>query len=423
MKFSILSSKKHNSILMPKKKPKPRSVSRRHKKVVFIVIDGMADLPINNKTPLSEANKPNFDWFTKNGVSGELITVEKSIWQREVVVGSHMAAISLLGGEVKNNYIKRGPIEAVGADQTYHDGQLAIRCNFATVDKEMTVLDRRAGRNSFGLDEISRYINEHLLLEAPFIFRRSFGHRAVLIFREKLSDQITSNDPHNVGEKVKKIEPLSREAETSAKLVQEFVDKSRSLIEYHPSNEARIRNGIRPANYLIARQAGNKLPKVPQFLKKHKLERGVVIAENGVMKGVGMLAGLDSITVPEMKFESYLKFIFDNIEDALAEYDFIFAHILGPDEPAHDGNFHLKREMIERIDKLMEMFKDFDGILVVTADHITATKLRRHAEGPTPVLVFGKGKDKNKKFDEFSVKKGKLKLITPIKLWKYVFGK
>lgn len=395
----------------------------KRKKVVFIVVDGMADLPINNKTPLSEANKPNLDWLTKNGVSGELITVDKSIWQREVVVGSHMAAISLLGGDVKNNYIKRGPIEAVGADQTYHDGELAIRCNFATVGKDMVVLDRRAGRNSFGLDEISRYINEHLIIEAPFIFRRTYGHRAILIFREKLSDQITSNDPNNEGERVKKIEPLAREAERSALLAQGFVDKSRSLIEYHPSNEARIRNGIRPANYILLRQAGNRLPKVPQFLKKHKLEKGVVIAENGVHKGVCMIAGFDSITVPEMKFESYIKFIFDNIQDALTEYDFIYAHIKGPDEPSHDGNFHLKREMIERIDKMMDVFKEFDGILVVTADHITSTKLRKHAEGPTPVLVYGKGKDKNKKFDEFSVKKGKLKLITPIKLWKYVFGK
>jgi 2,3-bisphosphoglycerate-independent phosphoglycerate mutase len=406
---------------MPKKKFKP--TSRRKRKVVFIVVDGMADLPINGKTPLSEASKPNLDWLSKNGVVGELITVDKSIWKKEVVVGSHMAAIGLLGGDVKNNYIKRGPIEAIGADQTYHDGQLAIRCNFATVDKEMTVLDRRAGRNSFGLDEISRYVNEHLTLETPFIFRRTFEHRAVLIFREKLSDQVSTNDPHIVGEKVKRIEPLSKEAERPARLIQEFVDKSRSLIEYHPSNEARIRNGIRPANYILIRQAGNKLPKVPQFLKKHKLERGVVIAENGVMKGVGMLAGLDSITVPEVKYESYLKFVFDNIQDALTEYDFVFAHILGPDEPAHDGNFHLKREMIERFDKKMDMFKDFDGILVVTADHITSTKLRRHEEGPTPVLVYGKGKDKIKKFDEFSVKKGKLKLITPIKLWKYVFGK
>ncbi|MFH0711472.1 MAG: 2,3-bisphosphoglycerate-independent phosphoglycerate mutase [Candidatus Aenigmatarchaeota archaeon] len=406
---------------MPKKRSKP--VSKRKKKVVFIVVDGMADLPINNKTPLSEANKPNLDWLTKNGVSGELVTVDKSIWKKEGVVGSHTAAISLLGGDVKNNYIKRGPIEAVGADQTYHDGQLAIRCNFATVDRELAVLDRRAGRNSFGLDEISRYINEHLLLEVQFIFRRTFGHRAVLIFRDKLSDKISTNDPHFVGEKVKRIEPLDKEAEATAKIVQEFVDKSRSLIEYHPSNEARIRNGIRPANYLLIRQAGNKLPKVPQFLKKHRLEKGVVIAESGVMKGVGMLAGLDSITVPEMKFESYMKFIFDNIQDALTEYDFIFVHILGPDEPAHDGDFHRKREMIERIDQRMDMFKDFDGILVFTADHITATKLRAHAEGAVPVMIYGKGKDKIKKFDEFSVKKGKLKLTTPIKLWKYVFGK
>lgn len=82
-----------------------------------------------------------------------------------------------------------------------------------------------------------------------------------------------------------------------------------------------------------------------------------------------------------------------------------------------------KREMIETIDKYLEKLKDFNGILVITADHITSCKNRRHEYGAVPLLVVGRGKDKVKTFDEFSVKSGRLGLITGKELWKFVFKK
>jgi len=59
---------------------------------------------------------------------------------------------------------------------------------------------------------------------------------------------------------------------------------------------------------------------------------------------------------------------------------------------------------------------------VITSDHITSCKTRKHEWGPVPILVYGKGKDRVKKFDELSVKKGKLGLIKGKKLWRFVFS-
>ncbi|MDI6798644.1 MAG: 2,3-bisphosphoglycerate-independent phosphoglycerate mutase [Candidatus Aenigmarchaeota archaeon] len=393
------------------------------KKIVFLVIDGLADLPINGKTPLSEARKPNLDYLAKNGILGEIIPVEKVLWSelRSASV-SHVANIALLGYDPKKFEFKRGPLEAVGADLPYREGHLAVRCNFVTVDKDLVVVDRHAGRNSFGLDEIARSINEHVKIDAPFVLIRTYEHRAVLVIKERLSDKITDSDPLNAGEKVKRIEALAPEAERSAKLLQDFIDKSRQLIEFHPVNAQRIKNGIPPANCILTREAGNRLFALPNFPRKHKV-RAVCIAENGVMKATCMLAGFNSITVPELRFKSSLKFIFDNIKDSLTEFDFVYAHIKGPDEPAHDGEFHKKREMIEEIDEKLEYFKNFNGILVVTCDHITACKTRKHEYGAVPVLIYGLDKGKANKFDEFEAKKGKLGLITGKKLWQYVFSK
>lgn len=397
---------------------------RRRKKVVFIIIDGLPDLT-NGRTPLSEAYKPNLDYLASRGMCGEVLPIPKNLWDERMRASvSHFACISLLGYDLKN-YVKfkRGPIEAIGADIPYRQGWLALRCNFATVDKEMRVLDRRVGRNFLGLDELACYINQHIKLDVPHIFLRTYGHRAVLVFKEKLSDAITDSDPLSAWEKVKKVEALTPKAEKSAELVQQFIDNARQLIEFHPVNEQRIKNGIPPANYILTREAGNKVPKFKSFPEAHKLKNAVCIAEKGAMRGVCLLAGFDAITIPEKKFASTLTFIFSSIENALVEYDFVLVHVKGPDEPAHDGDFYKKQMIIEAIDEKLEMFRDFNGIVVITSDHITSCKTKKHEWGPVPILIYGKKKDKVKSFDEYSVKKGGLKRITGRKLWKIVLGK
>jgi len=398
-------------------------VKKRRKKVIFLVIDGLADQPINNKTPLSEARKPNLNYFARNGMLGQIIPVKKSFWGELTRTSvSHLANIGLLGYDQKKFKMKRGPLEAVGANIPYKEGHLAIRCNFATVDKELIVLDRRAGRNFLGLDELARYVNENVKIGAKFVFMRTYGHRCALIIKEKLSDKITDSDPLENGKKVRKVKALVPEAEKSAKLVQSFINKAREIIEFHPANEKRIKNGIPPANYIITREAGNFIQTLPNFQKKYKL-KPVCIAENGVMKATCLLAGFNAITVPELKPLQSLKFIFNAIKDALVEYDFVYAHVKGVDEAAHDGDFHKKREMIERVDEHLEDFRGFDGIIVVTCDHITSCKTRRHEYGAVPVLVYGVGRDSTQTFDEFEAKKGKLGLTTGRKLMRVITGK
>ncbi|MEM7825022.1 MAG: hypothetical protein QXO27_03555 [Candidatus Aenigmatarchaeota archaeon] len=390
------------------------------KKIVLLVLDGLADLPIST-TLLKEAKKPNLDYLARNGLTGELTILPDSYWRKHGKLGSHTLNIALLGFDPEKYPLKRGPLEAVGADIPYQEGHLAIRCNFATVNKDMKVVDRRADRNIFGLDEIVRYVNENININAPFIFTRTYGHRAVLIIKRNLSDNISSNDPHEVGKKIKTIEPLSSDAKESARIVQDFVDKFYDLAETHPKNLERKKYRIMPANYLLVRQVGNKLYDLPNFPKKWGLDKAVCLSENGVMKATCMLADFNAVTIPEMPMKESLEFIFDTLQELMLEYPFVYVHLKWTDQPAHDGDFKRKKEVIEAIDKKLEMFKEFDGILILTCDHITSTQYRCHMPGKVPLLVYGKGKNESKTFDEFSVKKGKLKNYTPSRLWKFVF--
>lgn len=408
---------------MAKKKTTKKRVAKKRNKVVFLVMDGLADLPMNSKTPLSEAEKPNMDWLAKNGMLGEVIPVPRKFWHDITKASvSHLGNLGLLGYDVTKYFMKRGPLEAVGINLPYKIGWLALRCNFATVDKNLEVVDRRVGRTTYGLDELARYVNENVKIGAEFVFRRTFEHRAVLVIREKLSDKISNSDPYNPGEKVHHVMALAPDAARSAILVQDFIDKARGVMEFHEVNSRRMKNGMLPANYILTREAGNSFPGLPNFLKKHKIKKAVAIAEPGVMRATCMLAGMDTIAVPEAKQEATLKFIFESIDNALADYDFVYAHMKGPDEPAHDGDFHKKRAAIEAIDREVERFRNFDGVVVISCDHITSTLQRKHEYGAVPVLVYGKGKDKTKTFDEFEAKKGKLGLTDMNKVWKKVFS-
>lgn len=397
------------------------------KKVVFMVVDGMADLPIGDeeRTPLTEAKKPNIDFFAKNGVTGEMTVIPAKMWGDMAHASiSHTAAISLLGYNVDKFKLKRGPLEAVGSDIPYQEGHLALRCNFATVDKDMKVIDRRAGRITRGLSELARYINENVDIGAPFAFMRTYEHRAVLVVKMGLSDQISTNDPLISGKVAPKISGSGSEGVISAKILQSFVDKTHQVIEYHPANSERLAAGEPPANYILLREAGNKLQDLmPHFSKRFGV-RPFCVCEPGAVRGACLLAGFDAILVPELPFDDTLDFIFENVDVALADHDFVFVHIKGPiDEASHDGDFERKRASIEILDKKLERFRKFDGVVVLTTDHITSTEKRMHMPGKVPVLVYGRGKDASKSFDELSAKKGKLKNYIPLKLLKYALGK
>src|SRR5512143_2465271 len=148
----------------------------------------MGDLPIpelGNKTPLEAANTPNMNFLAKNGQTGLMYTVGKG-----VAPESDAAVISLLGYDPFKYSTGRGIIEAVGAGIDVKDGDLALRCNFATLGKDAEILDRRVARSLTTEEalELSKAANAEVKLTshpATFDFENTLGHRAVLVIKNK----------------------------------------------------------------------------------------------------------------------------------------------------------------------------------------------------------------------------------------------
>ena len=100
------------------------------KKLLFVVIDGGADIPIkklNGKTPFQVAKMPNINNLARMGMNGIMQVLP-------IPPESDEAVLSLLGYDVFNLYTGRGPLEAVGGGVPFKDGDVALRCNFGTVE-------------------------------------------------------------------------------------------------------------------------------------------------------------------------------------------------------------------------------------------------------------------------------------------------
>ena len=400
----------------------------------------MGDLPIQalgNKTPLEAAQTPNMDSLAKNGKTGLMYSVMKG-----VAPESDVAVISLLGYDPFEYSTGRGIIEAVGAGINVADGDLALRCNFATLGKGKEIIDRRVKRTLTTEEAIalSEAANHEVKLEScssTFEFRNTLGHRAVLVLKSKgkcLSGKITNSDPAytivngigvatpNVEMVLKKCEPLddTEEAQSSAKLVNEFIEKTHELWENHEVNKKRAAEGKLKANVVLTRDAGSQLPKFFNINERYKVNFAALAdmhAENGIAKLAGMHAAL--LPPPSGDVEEDCEIRVNRLLELLPHYDCFYIHLKGPDEPGHDGNCNLKTKIISEMDehffgKLLKQVSLKDHVFCITADHATPCVLKVHSDTPVPVLISGGNisDDHISKFSEKECRKGSLGILS-----------
>src|SRR5919107_3211345 len=171
-------------------------------KLIYILLDGIGDLPhplLGNSTPLEVAHTPNLDKLASNGCMGNVISVGKGIAPQ-----SDIAVFNMLGYTFKNGtYVGRGVIESIGCNIDFKEGDLAMRGNFATIDDNLQIIDRRAGR-IISKDEaasICKTLNEKIHfsdISASVVIEPTIAHRVTIRFRHdkiKLSEKISNTDP------------------------------------------------------------------------------------------------------------------------------------------------------------------------------------------------------------------------------------
>lgn len=389
------------------------------KKILYIVLDGLGDLPtpeIGNRTPLEAAKTPNMDMLAKKARMGSVYTVGKGIAPE-----SDIAVISILGYDAHIYYTGRGPLESYAEGLKVDDGDLAFRVNFATMEDETSdrIRDRRVGRNltTEEAKALSYEINNNVKLKEPasFVFKNTIDHRGVLVIyagtKRILSGDITNTDPAYAKEgsfgiallKFEKMLLKSKPVEgkeddsaciLSADLINEFSEKVRVVLNNSEVNKKRTKDGKFAANIILSRDAGNSLPKFPKIGQLYNMRMGCFV-EMPVEKGIALLTGMEIVDIPppsgNLKNDYILRA--ERVKKSLSSYDGLYIHIKGPDEPAHDGNVKGKITSIEAVDKFFfgKLFSKIDlkdMVIAVTADHSTPCIKKAHTDDPVPFMLI-----------------------------------
>jgi 2,3-bisphosphoglycerate-independent phosphoglycerate mutase len=390
-------------------------------KAILVVCDGMADRPVKElkwRTPLEAALKPALNEIAKSGICGIMDIIAPGI-----PPGSDTATLALLGYDPMKVYSGRGALEAIGSGMKVSPSDIALRCNFATVDEKLVVLDRRAGRIA---NEDATKLANSLQKVRPskpsveFLFKNTIQHRAVLAIRgPKLSAAVSDSDPERVGEKALDIKSLdnSPEAKSTAEILNELLYRFREVLEQHPVNKERMRRKLLPTNIILCRGAGT-IPKIKPLSELYSVSAACIAATplvKGVCKSAGMkLIHVDGATgTPKTDFMAKAK----SAVSALEVSDLVFLHVKATDVASHDGNARLKVESIEKISKMVDYLLNNANrdmtYLAVTTDHTTSLATGNHEGDPVPIAITGPfvRKDSVKEFDERACARGGLNRI------------
>ncbi|GAI47484.1 unnamed protein product, partial [marine sediment metagenome] len=140
---------------------------------------------------------------------------------------SEGAHFSLFGYNPEVYKIRRGIITATGAGLKAKKGDVALRGNFATVDKKLNMIDRRAGRIK-NPEPLIKTLERIKIDGVRFLLKSAMEHRLGIIMRGKnLSPDISDGDPHygKLGKKARKIKPLNKSANAvfTAKVLNKFL--------------------------------------------------------------------------------------------------------------------------------------------------------------------------------------------------------
>jgi len=369
----------------------------RKSKGLMLIQDGLGDRPIyrlGRRTPLEAANTPNMDNLARNAINGLVDPLAPGIR-----VGTDVGTLALFGYNPLRTYWGRGPIEAMGINMKLEPQDVALRCNFATVDDEMKVIDRRAGRIREGTRKLaSALAGLDVSEDIEVVLKEATEHRAVLVLRgAKLSPEVSDTDPgpSNVGKEVRKCEPSEpglKLAQRTADVVNRFVERSHEILKDHPINKARIQDGKQPANIILTRGAGCAL-KMRSITERFGL-KGACIAGESTVVGVARMAGFDIFTSP--RFTANVDTILDEkaryATEALKVHDLVVLHVKGTDILSHDNKPLDKMHFIEKIDEMLGvLLSQIDGNVYVAlaADHSTPCEIGEHTADPVPVTIYG----------------------------------
>lgn len=371
-------------------------------KYVIVIPDGCADEPIDaldGRTPLQAAELPAIDALAARGA---LALANNT--PAHLPAGSEVANLCLLGYDPDVYFTGRAPLEAAAQGVTLGPDDWAVRCNLVTVQDQIMV--------DFTADHVTTEEAKALLatcqsellagspLESKFEFVPGVSYRNLLIYRgdgdtpAPFSPETRTSAPHDLTDlSVSDDFPRGPGSDTLVRLMSD----SAELFASHPVNQKRIAAGKRPVTNLWLWGLGGA-PKLPSFQERFGVQ-GVMITAVDLLRGIGALVGWPRIEVEGATGYLDTDYVAKGraAVEALDHYDLVCVHIEAPDEASHEGRHDAKIEALQQIDRhvvapLSEALQRHgDHRILVTPDHPTQCRTKKHSHGMVPLVMAGKG--------------------------------
>ncbi len=351
----------------------------------------MADEPVDDlggKTPLDVAYTPYMDKLAARGELGMVRTVKSGF-----PPGSDVANMSVLGMDPAKYYSGRAPIEAISMGVHLHEEDTAFRINLVTLTQRENGLimedycsDHITTQEAGELIDALRVLadNHENIAVYPGI-----EYRHLMVIRGFENPKLTTTPPHDIlGEYIDTFVP-------NDDFLTSLIHESMKILKDHPINLARRKLGKREATAIWPWGEG-KMLKVPTIDEEYGVN-GAMISAVDLLKGLGMLRGMEIINVPGATGwidTNYLGKAQAAI-DALNRVDIVYVHVEAPDEAGHAG---LLREKIQAIENFDEMVvghiltkTESMGIpfrVLFLPDHPTPIAKRTHTSDPVPFVLY-----------------------------------
>jgi 2,3-diphosphopglycerate-independent phosphoglycerate mutase len=342
--------------------------------------------------------------------------------------------MSLFGYDPRQLYRGRGAYESMGSGIFMQPGDIAFKCNFATLDPETKiVLHRRADRRFEEEGPVLCAALDNLQVpgypEHTISVKYATEHRCGVVVRGPgLTDTISGTDPLKDNlplQTPQPLDPLCSEAIHTAKVITAVDELIRSVLETHSVNEQRRQAGKYPANVVLLRGCGCRLALTP-FSQLHSM-RPCIVSPTKIIAGLGMCAEMDVLDVPGTTGD--YRTLFHKKAEAVAaalgnenknNYEFAFLHVKAVDDAGHDRAVDLKVGYLEVVDTMIGQLlrllwemekinkatchatekeededkeesnndKDYQELtIVVTGDHSTPVEFGDHSHEPVPFAI------------------------------------
>ena len=381
------------------------------RRIVLLVLDGVGDLRTDAqpRTALDEARTPHLDRLAARSSLGRLVPAGTG-----VTPGSGPGHLALFGYEPTSpeTDIGRGVLEALGLGLDFSPDTVVARGNFATVDREGLLTDRRAGRLpgaegrricarlASRIEAAGSAVGDGIEVEV----HPGEAYRFVLLFRPRpgtppLDAELADTDPQQLGVAAPAVQAAAGAGESAGRTAARIAPAVAAL-------QAELRDEERANSFLL--RGFSKLPVLPGVGELYRL-RAAALAGYPLYRGVAKVCGMEIVDCGGSFGQ-----VLDRLEERWDDFDYFFLHVKGTDMAGEDGDLAAKVGAIESVDALLPRLLDLGpDVLAITGDHSTPAPMEAHSWHPVPLLLRSENcfVDECSRFTEVEASRGAIGTI------------